>query len=138
MKDNNKPVLYIDDDEVDVMKMQRAFSMLNIASPLVIAENGEAGLEHLHNKGNLSPCLILLDLNMPKMGGLEFLKIIKQDPELRRIPVVILTTSESEQDKLGGYDLGAAGFMLKPGDYKKYVDTIKTIKLYWSLSEISA
>ena len=79
---------------------------------------------------------ILLDLNMPRMNGIEFLRIVKADPALRRIPVVVLTTSREEEDKLNSFDLSVAGYMLKPVDYQKFVEVVKTIDLYWTLSEL--
>jgi len=81
------------------------------------------------------PCLILLDLNMPVMNGFEFLKIIKSDASLKCIPVVVLTTSTEPSDKYDSYELGIGGYMAKPVDYRKFVDLMRTIDTYWTLSE---
>jgi len=78
----------------------------------------------------------LLDLNMPIMNGIEFLQNVKQDPELRRIPVVVLTTSEEQQDKMRSFDLGVAGYMTKPVDYRQFVEVVRSINLYWTISEL--
>ncbi len=83
------------------------------------------------------PCLILLDLNMPVMNGIEFLQVVKQHPRWRRIPTVVLTTSQEEQDKIDSFDLSVAGYMTKPVDYAKFVDAMRTIDAYWTLSEVA-
>jgi DNA-binding NarL/FixJ family response regulator len=116
---NSKPILLIEDDNVDVMTVERVFS-----------------LEYLRTNGNKKPCVILLDLNMPKMNGTEFLKIVKTDEALKKIPVVVLTTSSQQQDVVESFKLGAAGYMVKSVDYGKFVETIRTINLYWTLSEL--
>ena len=90
----------------------------------------------LKNSENEKPGIILLDLNMPKMNGVEFLKIAKKDDNLKKIPVVVLTTSKEEQDKVDSFNLGVAGYMVKPVDYRKFVEVVKTIDLYWTLSEL--
>jgi DNA-binding response OmpR family regulator len=93
-------------------------------------------MSYLHGEDNHKPCVILLDLNMPKMDGFEFLKIAKGDAELRQIPVIVLTTSKEERDKVESFQLCVAGYIVKPTDYKKFVDAIRTIDLYWTLSEL--
>ena len=132
----SKPILLIEDDNVDVMTVERVFRDLKIANQLVSTSNGEQALEYLRSNGNKKPCVILLDLNMPKMNGTEFLKIIKTDESLKKIPVVVLTTSSQQQDVIESFDLGAAGYMVKSVDYGKFVETIRTINLYWTLSEL--
>ncbi len=114
--------------------MQRAFKDLKITNPLVIVENGKETLDYLKNSGNKPPCLILLDLNMPVMNGIEFLRAAKKDQNLNGIPVVVLTTSKEEQDETESFKLGVAGYMIKPVDYKQFVEVIKTVHLYWTLS----
>ena len=133
---SSKPILLIEDDNVDVMTVERVFRDLKIANQLVSTSNGEQALEYLRSNGNKKPCVILLDLNMPKMNGTEFLKIIKTDESLKKIPVVVLTTSSQQQDVIESFDLGAAGYMVKSVDYGKFVETIRTINLYWTLSEL--
>lgn len=131
-----KPVLLVEDDDVDAMTVKRAFSDLKITNPLVRKLNGEEALDYLRNEANLVPCVILLDLNMPKMNGIEFLKIAKADDGLKRIPVIVLTTSKSDEDRVESFGLSVAGYMIKPTDYKKFVDTIRVIDLYWTISEL--
>ncbi len=133
---NSKPILLIEDDNVDVMTVERVFRDLKIANQLVSTSNGEQALEYLRTNGNKKPCVILLDLNMPKMNGTEFLKIVKTDEALKKIPVVVLTTSSQQRDVVESFKLGAAGYMVKSVDYGKFVETIRTINLYWTLSEL--
>ncbi len=133
---NEKPILLVEDDEVDVMTVKRALRDLHVINPLNVTSNGEEALEYLRNDHNEKPCVILLDLNMPKMNGIEFLKIVKKDKSLKIIPVVILTTSKNEQDKIESFKLSIAGYMIKPVDYVQFVETMKTINMYWTLSEL--
>lgn len=132
-----KPILLVEDDQIDTMTVKRALKELHVTNPLVHAENGEAALRHLNDPANDRPCLILLDLNMPVMGGIEFLRAIKSDDRnLKRIPVVVLTTSEEQRDKVESFDLGVAGYMRKPVDYQQFVETMRTIDAYWTVSEL--
>jgi CheY-like chemotaxis protein len=133
---NSKPILLIEDDNVDVMTVKRVLRDLKIANQLVSTSNGEQALEYLRADGNKKPCVILLDLNMPKMNGTEFLKIVKTDEALKKIPVVVLTTSSQQRDVVESFKLGAAGYMVKSVGYEKFVETIRTINLYWTLSEL--
>ncbi len=132
---NNLPILLIEDDEVDAMTVRRALKDIRVTNPLVQAMHGEAGLAHLADAANPKPCLILLDLNMPTMNGFEFLRVVKQHDRWRRIPVVVLTTSHEEQDKLASFDWSVAGYMTKPVDYLKFVEAMRTIDAYWTLCE---
>lgn len=133
---NHKPILLVEDDLVDAMTIRRALKELKVMNPLDVAGNGEEALAHLRNTEISLPCIILLDLNMPRMGGLEFLEIIKQDVVLRRIPVIVLTSSREEQDRIRSFEQSVAGYMVKPVDYEQFVDVVKTIDLYWTLSEM--
>ena len=133
---NLRPILLVEDDRVDAMTVKRALKDLNVTNPLALKLNGEEALEHLINDGDEKPCVILLDLNMPKMNGIEFLKIIKADDVLKKIPVVVLTTSKDEQDVINSFEFGVAGYIVKPADYKKFVEAIRTVNLYWTLSEL--
>jgi CheY-like chemotaxis protein len=133
---NSKPILLVEDDDVDVMTVKRALADLRVGNPLVHSTNGEEALSYLTEQGNAKPCLILLDLNMPKMNGVELLKAIKADKVLKTIPVVVLTTSRSERDVTEIFENGVAGYVVKPADYKKFVEAIRTINLYWALSEL--
>jgi CheY-like chemotaxis protein len=130
-------ILLVEDDIVDQMTVKRALKDINVTNPLRITNNGEEALEYLSNEKNELPGIILLDLNMPRMNGIEFLKIAKTDNRIKRIPVVVLTTSKEEQDRVNTFDLGIAGYMIKPVDYPQFVEVIKTINLYWMLSESS-
>ena len=132
----SKPILLVEDDTVDVMTVKRVLKDIQVTSELVPAGDGEQALAYLRDDGNAKPCIILLDLNMPKMNGIEFMRIVKADEALQRIPIVVLTTSNSDQDISKSFELGAAGYMLKSVDYKKFVEIIKTIDLYWTLSRL--
>ena len=132
---NSKPILLVEDDKIDVMSVQRAIKDLRITNHLEITGNGEEALTYLNKTNNKLPCIILLDINMPKMNGIEFLKIIKKVDRLKVLPVVVLTSSKEEKDKLDSFGLGIAGYMLKPADYKKFVEVIRVIDIYWTASE---
>ncbi len=133
---SKKPILLVEDDQIDVMSVQRAFKDIHVTNRLEVVSNGAEALSHLRNSENQRPCIILLDLNMPKMNGIEFLKVKKQDEMMRSIPVVVLTTSREDQDKVDSFNLGVAGYMIKPVEYKKFVEVAKTIDIYWTLSEL--
>jgi CheY-like chemotaxis protein len=141
MEDKQTSLLLVDDDEVDVMTVKRAFKKNNITSPLFVASNGLEALALL--RGNELPKLlpgqrrlILLDLNMPKMGGIEFLRELRADPELRPLPVIVLTTSNEDKDKVEAYNLNVAGYIIKPVTFAKFVEAVGTLNKYWSLSEM--
>ncbi|MBP9601756.1 MAG: response regulator [Lutibacter sp.] len=136
MKNNKLTILLVEDDKIDVMTMKRALSELKIVNPVVVCENGLEALNYLNNTEHKTPGIILLDLNMPKMNGLEFLQQRILNDVLKRIPTVVLTTSKDEQDKIESFNLGVAGYMIKPVDYMQFVEIVKTIDLYWTLSEI--
>lgn len=133
---STRPVLLVEDDSIDAMTVQRAFKDLKLVNPLHHRVNGEEALAFLRQADTEEPCVILLDLNMPRMNGIEFLKIAKADERLVQIPVVVLTTSNEERDIVESFKLGVAGYIVKPVDYHKFVDTIRTIDLYWTLSEV--
>lgn len=135
MRIKSKPILLIEDDSVDAMTVRRAIKELHVANPLEHVENGEEALAYLRDPGRERPCLILLDLNMPVMNGIEFLQAAKNDPGLKRIPVVALTTSDEQEDKVGSFELGVAGYMRKPVEYQQFVDIMRTIDAYWTISE---
>jgi CheY-like chemotaxis protein len=133
---NTKPVLLVEDDAIDMMTVRRAFRDLKLNNPLSHATNGEEALAYLRNPANATPCVILLDLNMPRMNGVELMKTVKADPALKKIPIVVLTTSRDDRDIVESYKLSAAGYIVKPVDYKKFVEAIKTIDVYWTISEL--
>ena len=136
MQDLKKPILLVEDDNVDVMTVKRALKDIKVTNGLTHVTNGEEALEYLRGQDSKMPCIVLLDLNMPKMNGIEFLKIVKADEELKKIPVVVLTTSGEEQDKIESFKLSVAGYIVKPADYKKFIEAVKTLELYWTLSEL--
>ena len=133
---NSRPVLLVEDDSVDAMTVRRAFKDLNVSNSLIHTLNGEEALDYLKGEDNKKPCIILLDLNMPRMNGIEFLKVVKVDDKLKKIPIVVLTTSREERDKVESFKLGVAGYMLKCIDYEEFVEIVRTINLYWTLSEL--
>jgi DNA-binding response OmpR family regulator len=133
---NLKPILLIEDDDVDVMTVKRALKDLKVTNQLVPISDGEDAIEYLKDESATKPCIVLLDLNMPKMDGAEFLKIVKADKALKKIPIVILTTSNSDRDVIESFELGAAGYMVKSVDYEIFVETIKAIDRYWTLSKL--
>jgi CheY-like chemotaxis protein len=137
MTDKMLNVLLVEDDEVDVMNVQRAFKKNNITNPLYLAGNGLEGLEMLRN--NDIPegrRLILLDLNMPKMNGIEFLRELRADPTLSPTPVVVLTTSNDDRDRVEAYNLNVAGYILKPVTFGNFVEAMATLNKYWCLVEM--
>ena len=136
MMNSKKPILLVEDDKVDAITVKRSLRDIHVTNRLLLAGNGEDALQYLREPNGDRPCIILLDLNMPKMNGLEFLQILKQDNMLKKIPVIVLTTSKNEQDKLESFRLGVAGYMIKPVDYQQFVEVVRTINLYWTLSEM--
>jgi CheY-like chemotaxis protein len=133
---SSMPVMIIEDDAADVLIIKRAIKELHIKNELVQVNNGEEGLEYLKNHSNSAPCIIFLDLNMPKMNGIEFLKIIKNDDKLKEIPVIALTTSQNHDDIANCFKSGIAGYIVKPVDYKKFVKAIRIVDLYWMISQM--
>lgn len=130
------PIMLVEDDEVDAMTVRRALRTIEVNNPLVLAEQGEAALAYLDAPGNMTPCIILLDLNMPVMNGLEFLRHVKQHAEWRRIPVVVLTTSEEVQDRNASFELGAAGYLPKCQDYGRFLEVMRAWDQYWTWSDL--
>lgn len=130
-------ILLVEDDEVDVMNVQRAFERNHLTNSLFVAGNGLEALEML--RGNAMPKerrLILLDLNMPKMNGIEFLEALRADPEISSTPVVVLTTSNDDQDKLDAYNFNVAGYLLKPVTFNSFCERMATLDKYWALVEM--
>lgn len=136
MKVESKSILLVEDDQVDAMTVKRALKELRVTNPMDHVENGEEALAFLRDPSKAKPCIILLDLNMPIMTGIEFLQVAKVDPAFKRIPVIVLTTSEEQRDVVESFDLGVAGYMRKPVDYREFVETVRSIDAYWTLSEL--
>ena len=129
-------VLLVEDDEVDILSTQRAFISAEISYDLEIVNNGEEALSYLRNSKNKRPTLILLDLNMPRMNGIELLKIIKNDTVLKKIPIIVLTSSKMDQDRIESYEFSVAGYIVKPVSFDKLVQSFKIINDYWNLMEL--
>lgn len=130
-------ILLVEDDEVDVMNVRRAFEKAHIANPIYVAGNGVEALEML--RGGVIPShrrLVLLDLNMPRMNGIEFLRELRADPELASTPVVVLTTSTMDSDKFNAYNLNIAGYLVKPVTFAAFCDLMITLNKYWTLVEL--
>lgn len=128
-------ILLIEDDAIEIMKLNRAVSTLLSEPEIIEANNGEDALNVLKER-NIIPNIILLDLNMPKINGIEFLRILKDDEELKHIPTIILTTSDNKKDLLACYEIGIAGYITKPLKYQDYVTRIDVLLSYWSINEL--
>ena len=130
-------ILLVEDDQVDVMNVKRAFEKNRIANPLYVAGDGLEAIEML--KAGKVPSerrIILLDLNMPRMNGIEFLRQLRADPDLMLTPVVVLTTSDDERDKINAYNLNVAGYLLKPVTFINFVEVMAALNKYWTLVEL--
>jgi CheY-like chemotaxis protein len=130
-------ILLIEDDEVDVMNVERAFRKNRMTNPLHVASNGHEGLAKLRD-GSIPTQrrIVLLDLNMPRMNGIEFLRELRADPALRNTSVVVLTTSDEERDKVDAYSLNVAGYLVKPVKFADFVELMAALNHYWSLVEM--
>jgi len=130
-------ILLVEDDEVDVLNVQRAFEKNHITNPLYLAGNGVEALEKLRNGGiPKERRLVLLDLNMPRMNGIEFLRALRNDAALRPTVVVVLTTSNSDRDKIDAYNLNVAGYIVKPVTFAKFCEAMIALDRYWTLVEL--
>ena len=134
----NKVILLVEDNPSDIGLTQRALAKSHIANELVVAEDGQEALDYLFGGGQFTdrdvnelPALILLDLKLPRVTGLEVLRQIRADERTSRVPVVILTTSQEEPDIAQGYDLHANSYVRKPVDFTKFVEAIQHMGLYW-------
>jgi len=137
MTDRTLNIVLVDDDDVDVMNVQRAFAKGNIPHPLYIAEDGISALTLLRSADvPYTRRLVLLDLNMPRMNGIEFLRELRADRRLHMTPVVVLTTSNDERDKVEAYNLNVAGYLLKPVTFSAFVELMSTLNQWWSIVEI--
>ena len=135
--DSELNILLIEDDRVDVMNVKRAFAKSHITNPIYVAENGIKALEMLRGgEVPLERLLILLDLNMPRMTGIEFLRELRADEKLARLPVVVVSTSAADSDRIDAYDLNVAGYVVKPVTFERFVETMVTLNKYWTLVEL--
>jgi CheY-like chemotaxis protein len=130
-------IFLVEDDEVDVMNVKRAFDKNHITNPIFVAGDGVEALAKLRSgeipKGRR---IVLLDLNMPRMNGIEFLRELRKDPELASTPVVVLTTSNNDRDKVEAYDLNVAGYLVKPVTFLDFCELMAILNKYWTLSEV--
>lgn len=124
-------ILLVEDSVADVELTLEALAEAKIANEVAVARDGQAALDHLRADGVPRPDLVILDLNLPKLSGHEVLEVIKSDPELRRIPVAILTTSAAEKDVVRGYDLGANCYLTKPVDVDQFLAVVQSIEDFW-------
>ena len=142
MKERIINILLVEDDEVDVMNVKRAFKKYKITNPLYLAGNGLEALDMLRSQDGKPPQvpenrrLILLDLNMPKMNGLEFLHALREDKNLKRTPVIVLTTSDEDKDRIEAYNLNVAGYILKPVTFTNFAEVMVALNKYWTLCEM--
>ncbi|MCF7972452.1 MAG: response regulator [Phycisphaerae bacterium] len=130
------PILLVEDDMVDAMTVKRALQDLKVLNEVIHTTNGEEALDYLSNPMNCKPCIILLDINMPKMNGIEFLKEAKSRNDLGLIPVVMLTTSTNDKDMVESFSLNVASYIVKPVDHQQLVDTVETIEAFWRLGRV--
>lgn len=128
-------ILFIEDDAIETMKFKRTLTKLKVQHKVVEAKNGEEALEVL-GSGEQLPDIILLDLNMPKMSGIEFLRVLKADDHYKYLPTIMLTTSENRADLLECYRIGIAGYILKPLKYEEYEEKLTKAIQYWEVSEL--
>lgn len=131
-------ILLVEDNAADVELTLRAFKKNNLANPIIVAGDGAEALDYLYGRGRYAdrdpshrPKVVLLDLKLPKVDGLEVLRIIKTDRDLKPTPVVVLTSSREEQDIIASYDLGVNSYIVKPIDFDKFVDAVCQLGLYW-------
>ena len=137
MSNSSLNILLVEDDEVDVMNVRRAFDKNHITNPLFVASNGLEGLEKLRS-GEVPQGrrIVLLDLNMPRMNGIEFLRRLRSDPALAATPVIVLTTSNNDHDKIEAYNLNVAGYLVKPVTFAEFSELMVTLNKYWTLVEM--
>jgi len=134
-----RTILYVEDNQLDVELTMEVLKENNIVNPVVLANDGVDALEYLNcerqHKGRKpgNPGMILLDLKMPRMDGLEFLSIVKKDVKFKRIPIIMLTSSREEQDLIKGYDLGVNAYVVKPVDFVAFADIVKQIGVFWAI-----
>ncbi len=137
MDERTLNILLVDDDEVDVMTVKRAFAKANITNPIFVATNGLEALELLRSGAvPAARRVVLLDLNMPKMNGIELLRELRTDPALAPTTVVVLTTSNEDRDRVEAYRLNVAGYLLKPVTFPMFAEVMAALNKYWTLQEM--
>jgi len=133
-----KRILIVDDSPKDVELAIAALAEKNLANEVVVAEDGEEALDYLYKRGKFAneignPAVILLDIKMPKMDGIEVLRHIRSDPTFKLIPVIMVTSSREERDLVESYKLGANSYVVKPVDISQFIDAIKVLGQYWAV-----
>lgn len=128
-------ILLVEDNIIEILKLKRAIENLGMNHEVLEAENGEIALDSIKQE-EINPDIILLDLNMPKMNGLEFLAKVRNDESMRHLPIIILSTSNNNRDLMEAYKLGVSGYILKPLKYDDYVKKIEYTLQYWSNNEL--
>ena len=138
MNDKVLNVVLVEDDEVDVMNVRRAFKKNNITNPLFVAANGLEALALMRDPATPTKNrIVLLDLNMPKMNGIEFLRALRADPQMSHTPVVVLTTSNEDKDRVEAFQFNVAGYLLKPVTFTSFVEVMAALNKYWTLVEFA-
>ncbi len=136
----NFGILLVEDDEVDIMNVKRSFKKINIVNQLYVARNGLEALALLRGESgeplDPQPKIVLLDINMPKMNGIEFLTEVRKDPNLKSLAVFVLTTSNEDEDRWNAYDLNVAGYILKPVGLENFMEAVSRLHMYWQLIEL--
>jgi CheY-like chemotaxis protein len=138
MNTQNHPILLIEDNPMDVDLTRRAFTRRKVINAIEVARDGEEAIDYIHRweLGEPWPVVILLDINLPKVNGLEVLRELKTHPMLQKIPVIVLTSSGEDRDIQKAYELGANSYIVKPVDFEKFVDVAAQIDLYWNVINI--
>ena len=129
-------ILLVEDDDVDVMNVRRTFQQFHIMNPLFVASDGVDAFDATLRGGSTDRRLVLLDLNMPRMNGIELLRELRSDPLLHATPVVVLTTSDDERDRIEAYNLHVAGYLVKPVTFASFCELMVTLSKYWMLVEL--
>lgn len=138
-----KRILLVEDNPNDIELTLMALAEHNVSNEVVVTRDGEEALDYLHRRGSFenreegNPTVVLLDLKMPKVDGLSALRQIRSDPDLKFIPVVLLTSSDEESDVAEGYNLGVNAYVVKPVDFHEFVDAIKKVGLFWSVTNVA-
>lgn len=135
MKNQHRPILLIEDNPMDEDLTRRAFARRKVINPIEVARDGEQALDYLERwqAGSPLPVVILLDINLPKVNGLEILRQFKAAPNVQKVPIIILTTSAEDRDIKVAYELGANSYIVKPVDFEKFLEVAGQIDLYWNM-----
>lgn len=133
---NSKPILLVEDDEVDALTIQKALAELKVSNKIVHKFNGREAMEYLRDENNHTPCIILLDIEMPQMDGFEFISTVKSQERLKKIPTVILAASDGDETVTKAFEWSAAGYIVKTVDFGQFVETMRIVNNYWTLSRL--